>query len=427
MKSKNNRSAIQPMAVSLLLAAIGVGWRFTRSPAGPGTALEAPSTGISSRTKASERSALDPARDRRRQEAISMAAQQWYEELLVKYPQMQPTYRDVPDGQNGFLQFLLFAESQKEPKLPDDLNAMRMGDSPWNPGRLKQWLAENKDYFDHILHLAELPEHSIKGLDFGRLANERGRFGSEFGYILTSAARSAFEEGDQESALRYGTAAISLSNHFTDIEVPSMLGAVIAEGIRASTRDSFLENILPGLADDPQALASWREALFRKEGPASEVARVLSGEWNVMMREYILPAQLGKHPATPGEISFQVPDSEAFFDCYTAATEKLAASLLNSGPDRYNLTQSELEFPESGIDPQTLQMLRGAGLLYRGIFNAFGVGHTRAAMISAAVAVQLGEEPGVDPVSGKPFRWDPESRTLTPPDGVEGPDPIMLR
>jgi hypothetical protein len=427
MKSKNNRSAIQPMAVSLLLAAIGVGLWFTRSPAVPGTASEAPATGISSRTKASERSAPDPARDRRRQEAISMAAQQWYEELLVKYPQMQPTYRDVPDGQNGFLQFLLFAESQKEPKLPDDLNAMRMGDSPWNPGKLKQWLAENKDYFDQILHLAELPEHSIKGLDFGRLANERGRFGSEFGYILTSAARSAFEEGDQESALRYGKAAISLSNHFTDIEVPSMLGAVIAEGIRASARDSFLDNILPGLANDPQALASWREALFRKEGPASEVARVLSGEWNVMMREYILPAQLGKHPATPGEISFQVPDSEAFFDCYTAATEKLTASLLSSGPDRYNLTQSELEFPESGIDPQTLQMLRDAGLLYRGIFNALGVNITNAAMISAAVAVQIGEEPGIDPVSGKPFQWDPKSRTLSCPEGVDGHDPIKLR
>jgi hypothetical protein len=72
-------------------------------------------------------------------------------------------------------------------------------------------------------------------------------------------------------------------------------------------------------------------------------------------------------------------------------------------------------------------MLRDAGLLYRGIFNSLGVNITNAAMISAAVAVQLGEEPGIDPVSGKRFEWDPKSRTLSCPEGVDGHDPIKLR
>lgn len=415
------------MAIFILLAAIGVSWYFTRPQAGPWRDLEELAAGNFSRTKVSERSAPDPARDRRRQESISLAAQKWYEELLVKYPQMKPTYRDVPDEQNGFLQFLLLAESLKEPKLPEELNDMLRGDSPWDPGKLRVWLADNRDYFDQILHVAELPDHSIKGLDFSRLAHGCSRLSSEFGNILTSSARIAFVEGDQESALRYAKASISLSNHFTDIEVPSILGAVIAEGIRKSGRESFLENILPGLSNNPQALASWRGALFREEGPASEVARCLSGEWNVMMRTNVLPALLGKYPAIPGEVSFQVPDGDAFFDCYTAATENLAASLSNSGPDRFDLSHSELKFPESGINPQTLQMLHDVAFAYRGIFNALGVNSTNAAMISAALAVQFGEEPGIDPVSGKPFLWDPKSRTLSSPEGVEGHDPIKLR
>jgi hypothetical protein len=427
MKNKNNRSAIQAIIIIFLLAAIGVSWYFTRLQACSRRALEELAAGSPSLTRTSERSAPDPAQDRRRQESISLAAQKWYEEVLVKYPQMKPEYRDVPDEQNGSLQFLLLEESLKEPKLPEDLNAMRMGDSPWTPEKLKAWLAENKEYFDQILHLAELPDRSIKGLDFNRLAAGRGRFSSEFGYLLSSSARLAFEDGDRESALRYSKAAINLSNHFTDIEVPSLLGKVMAEGIRASVRDSFLEGILPGLAGDPQALSAWREALFRNEGPATEAARVLSGEWNVMMRVNILPTLLGSNFSFLGTESFQIPDADAFFDCYTEATEHLAASLLSSGPDRYDLSHGELEFPDSGFDPQTLRMLRDLGSAYRNIFPALGITATNTAMISAAVAVQLGEEPGIDPVSGKPFQWDPKSRTLFPPEGVEGHDPIKVR
>lgn len=357
---------------------------------------------------------------------MALAARKWYEELLGKYPQMKPQYRDVPDEQNGFLQFLLLKENLKEPKLPEDLVEMRTGDSPWDSGKLKAWLTANKDYLDQILHVAELPDQSTKGVDFSRLAQGKGRLGSEFGFLLTASARIAFEEGDREAALRYGKAAIGLSNHLTGIEVPSMLGMVMAEGIRVSARESFLENILPGLSGDPQALASWREALFPKKSPSGEVARVLSGEWNVLMLDHLLPAQLGAPMDDPGGISARIPDSGTFLDCYTAATEKLAASLQSSGLDRFNTSQCDLVFPESGVDPGTLQRLKEAGSLYRGLVTALGVNSTNAAMMSAAVAVHLGEDPGIDPVSGKPFQWDPVSRTLSLPEGAVGNDPIKL-
>jgi hypothetical protein len=93
------------MAIFLLLAAIGVSWYFSRPQADPQRALEGATADSPSRTKAAERSAPGPAMERSRQEAISTAAQKWYEELLVKYPQMKPSYREVPDERNGFLQW----------------------------------------------------------------------------------------------------------------------------------------------------------------------------------------------------------------------------------------------------------------------------------------------------------------------------------
>jgi hypothetical protein len=60
-------------------------------------------------------------------------------------------------------------------------------------------------------------------------------------------------------------------------------------------------------------------------------------------------------------------------------------------------------------------------------FNAFtginnlthGFGHRAIATAQAAavVSILLGEVPPVDPVSGLPFVWDPESRTLARPGG----------
>lgn len=427
MTHEIKRPAIRAMACYLLLVALGMFWYFSRSQGGPERGADELATISTPRTKASERSVPDPAQERRRRASLSLAAQKWYEELLEKYPEMKPTFRDVPDEQNGFLQFLLFAESLKEPKLPEELTAMLRDDSSWEPAKFKAWLAENQDYCDRILHIAELPDHSIKGLDFGRFAQGRSsRFSSEFGKLLSASARLAFEAGDQESALRYGKASTSLSKHFTDIEVPSMLSEVVAEGLRSVARDSFVENILPSLSENPPALAAWREALFQKQQPASEYARILTGEWNTMARAYVIPILVG-HPSSKGAEPLVRFDSQAFFEHYTAATQRLASSLSNLGPDRLDLSRSDYEFPDAGIDKSTLEMLQGIAFQNQNIFIGLGANVTRTAMASAAIAIQLGEEPAIDPVSGKPFQWDPISRTLSSPEGVDGPEPIQLR
>ncbi len=425
MTPEITRSALRPFAVCLLLVAVGLFWYF--SQAGTQRGAKELATISPSRTKAAERSAPDPTQERRRSETRSLAVQKWYEKLLEKYPEMKPEFRDVPDEQNGFLQFLLLAESLKEPKLPEELRAMLRGDSTWEPAKFKAWVAENKDYCDRILHIAELSNQSIKGLDFGRLAQGRSsQFGSEFGYILNSSARLAFEEGDQESALRYGKASISLSGHFTDIEVPSILTEVIAEGVRSVARESFVENTLPNLSNNPQALAAWHEALFRNEKPAHEYARVLAGEWNTMARAYVIPILFGDLSPTNGE-SVAAFDNDAFFEHYTAATKALASNLSNLGPDRLDLSKSDYEFPDSGIDTPTLQMLQGIAFQSQNIFNGLGAHVSRTAMASAAIAILIGKEPTIDPLSGKPFLWDPVSRTLSAPEGVDGLDPIKLR
>lgn len=422
IKTKNKRSLILAVAVFLL----GFSWIALSGILGSGERSDKNSASSQSRPfKSSVRSEPDSEAERRRKESISKAAQKWYEELLEKYPDFKPVFRDVPDDRNGFLQFLLLAESLKEPKLPEDLRAMLRGESAWDPVKFKAWLAENKDYFDQILRVAELPDRSIKGIGLVRVFHDRGRLSSEFGLILNSSARLAFESGDQASALRYGKASIGLSNHFTDIEVPSLLCEVISSGIRTGAHELLFKNMLPALSGNPQALKSWREVLFRKEEPASEYARVLYGDWNTMVRTDILPGLLGAYPPDNRE-SFQIPDSDLFFDCYTAAVRKVAASLSDSGPDRLDLSHAELVFPETGIDKMTLKMLRATSHVSRGVYQSLGFHATQASLGAAAIAIMLGEEPPLDPVSGRAFQWDPQTRILTAPESSYGLDPIKV-
>ncbi|RYD32454.1 MAG: hypothetical protein EOP87_12790 [Verrucomicrobiaceae bacterium] len=416
---------IQAVTV-LLVAAGGIAWFSMRGNSGRPDETSGAESGTSLRTKAEQRASAGLDRDRRRQEAIADAAQMRYEQLLEIYPDMRPEFRDVPDAANGFLQFLLLAESKEVPELPREIDDMFFDKAPWDPVKFEAWLAENKDQLDEIVRIAELPEQSAKGIDFDRFCNG-ARLTTAYGKILNGSALLAFGKGDQASALRYAKAAIRLGDHLTGVEAPSMLGKVIAQGYRGSLRDLFANSMLPALSNDPQALQTWREVLFQKQDTAADYGQLLTGEWNNLIRANVLPAMLGAENSQPGAPSFDVPDPDAYFQQYTEATRRLAASFAKAGPGRIDLSQSDLEFPESGIDAKTLHVLQETGKMYRGLFKAFGIRTTKEAMISAAIAIQLGEDAGVDPVSGNPFQWDATSRTLTSPAGMGDPDSIQLR
>ncbi len=362
---------------------------------------------------------------------------------------MKPVFRDVPDDQNGYLQIINFAENLKEPLLPVNIESMQNGDSPWDATQFNAWLAENQEAFDTILRIAELPDQSSKEVSLDRLASGTSRHSSDLGFILRSAARVAFESGDQELALRAMKASTALADHLIDIETPTLLGEVMSVGIRVDARDSFRENFLPALANDPVALEIWKKAIFRDETASEEYSRIMIGEWNSLMRHTCLPALLG-YPML-GEERFSVSNVDGFIDAVTARFVKSSDGILDLGADRFDVANSQLEMADptlhtapSGIVAQTLAVYRGisrsigvpvkapAGTVaqtlavYRGITRAMGFQVTATAMNSAAISILLGEAPPVDPVSGKPFSWDPKTRLLSAPEGGSEIDPIQV-
>lgn len=388
---KDNIRNAGVFATTLLIAFTGITLvvKQTRSSSRGGQAFVTSTT----KSRAADRALSDPDRERRRKGSIALAAQKWYEELLEKYPRMKPVYRDVPDDRNGYLQLLLLAESVKEPLLPEELVSMLQGDVAWDSGKFREWLSKNQDSFDRILRAAELPDQSARGITLDRLINGPSRVTTEFSRILLGSARLAFESGDQEGALRYMNASGRIGDHLVDIEVPSMLNEVISTGIRARARDSFYEHFLPALAGDPQTLRNWQDAVFRNENPASEYARVMTGEWNMTVRSLLLPAFLGDYSIV--EKKLPVGDVAGLLDSYTRSIQKSADGILQLGSDRFDVSNATLEFPAHPNSEAGDGNFSAGSILFsiRGMTEALGSVVTANAMNSAAISILLGETP----------------------------------
>jgi len=358
-------------------------------------------------------------KNRKRREATDQAARKWYERLLEKYPELRPVYRDVPDDQNGYLQFILFAESfGPDGMLPKDIKLILEGSTHWDPAKVEAWIAENPSHFERLLHLAELPDRSNKGIGFSKLHGPTTRHASDFTRILQASARLNFES-DPEKALRHLRASVSLSDHFTDIEAPNMLGEVIATGSRRKAQELFLQYFLPHL--DPETLAPWNDALFRKEQPASEYSRIIKGEWNYIMRDHALSALLGKQPS---DGNIHIPDIDGFADSYARVILESANGASAMGPDRFDVASAQFQAIPSDLDPDTANALRQAYRGMTGTIEALGRTHTESRMEQATIAALSGIQMPLDPVSGMPFHWDPDTRTLTAPEVREGLEPI---
>lgn len=198
-----------------------------------------------------------------------------------------------------------------------------------------------------------------------------------------------------------------------------MLGEVVSLGIRSRSRDLFFESFLPTLANDPEALKKWRDAIFRTEKPASEYARTITGEWHVSTRSLLLPALLGDRSVL-GTV-LPVDDAAGVIDSYTLAMQASAEGVSRMGADRFDVAQAAKAFPPTNEivnhTDDSPRKITAEGILSSigAMAPAFGMHATRNAMESAAIAILIGEAPPVDPVSGKAFVWNEETRTLSSP------------
>lgn len=344
-----------------------------------------------------------------------------HQEYQDKHPDLAPEYRNVPDERNGYLHFIQLAKDHQT-AMPLDLQMMLSGQTGWDRTAMEEWAEANRALAERILRVAELPDRSASGIDSSEFS--KCRLSGELGTILCAYSKLAWDSGNTEEALRLMRGVTNLGRHVAGIEDPSFLHGVVAASYRTTANHLFVQHVLPGLQGDPIALMAWRDALKSDTTPAEELGRMLIGEWNFRLQNDLIPRQLG-YQSSPEEV-FPVSDPDELVASQADLTRSLAADLRKADPGRLHLSAKAWEPAKNELSNVSAREMDSMRSMHKNLLDAFAVTETRFSLRDAAIAISLGQEPPADPVSGLPFVWNPETRTLSAPQPDSGVEPVKV-
>lgn len=359
---------------------------------------------------------------------VQRKAEAWYQDLLARHPEFLVEFKDVPDAENGFLQFLDLTDylkpgDAKNASLPieDDLNSILNGTSPFDAAQLEAWIAKNPELFLRILSIAEAPGQSVKGFPLDRYHYIPGRVARSMGLLLQASTRAAMERGDPAEALRLHRASLNLANHFDGIEIPSLLTKTVSALLRSSAIGNFQDNILSGLVGNPTALEQWRATMPLPESINDTVPKLFTGEWHLSMRMYALPALISGEMGifNEGTPKLEPAEQRAVIESYTSQMSRyIRQSPTTPAADLIDGSQAVIHY-DPALSAAGNQFLEIFGFGSRAWLKGLGTQNSVSAQHAALLAIALGQEPPPEPITGKPFLWDPTTMTLTPPAALE--------
>jgi len=367
-------------------------------------------------TSKTDRSASNHRENKRR--APRRDPKEWFAEVRARNPGLEPVWRDVPDHENGFLQWLAFYQKHQVDGgigtgtlgIPADIADMISHPEKWDSQAVKAFLDENKDLLETLARIGLLPSQSVAGIDLARWDFVGARLPKQCAELLLADARVAAEAGDFDHALRQVRAGSGLAGHFDRIEAPTLLMATVSTILRLIIHEQVMSHFLPALNGNAGEIARWREAIQSPNMQPSGFASILRGEGWVSLGGLVI-AWAG------GDESFPT-DGDALFDAYAQGYIEAANRAQTLSLDDLLGGETHLGFPIAAghlsIGAQNL-----LGEMTGGV-SSWAKGWTRRIVLSArtdaALAIMQGAEIPPEPFTGLPYIYDPIARTLQVPD-----------
>ncbi|QJE99005.1 hypothetical protein [Luteolibacter luteus] len=388
----------------IMIPAVGI-WAYReKNSASTKTGMQVESA-ESAEGKVSDRGGPRPSK-----KEIRDKAKAWQQRLLEDHPEMALSARQVAAEDNGYLQWLAFIEECRANgkmvgnsfALPEDIKGIIEGDKPWDAARVGKWLDANQELLDKIIALGLLPDHSTTGIDSARLA-ENQQFAGNLAPLLLAYARHALDQGNGADAIEALQSLIGSARHLEDVETPTYLAMVSAAGTRARILDFMVGD---AIADaDAATLQQFRKLISDDPQVPGSFGLFARGDWQIMSENYLLPTLLGGDRLISDVPPSFLKQPELIAESYTRASSELAqhwdkASLRDMLAPPPDVTVA-LPLGLSAEDQEHFRMLTHG--LIEGVAKGWALQQIEKVMTDAALAIALGEEPPVEPVSGKPF------------------------
>lgn len=326
----------------------------------------------------------------------------WHENLLSRYPELRGQDRNVPDDRNA----LKLLSALRKRLHEAGLKPGELGDKdPRDAKAAQAWLDANRAAsLDEFRTICLMPESL--GKDFGMDANDLV-FCIDGSRALLMEARLAAVCGDWAASMKSVEAAMAVANHLQESDAFSLFGG----SLRAQVSSMVFESILPNLPAGQTDLAVWEDLLHPSVQTPADFARTLRGQWNRVLQYQMLPALVD-----PG--GDEIPaDSELMVEAYTSyvsrSVEFHTPLSLSDLPSRPAPT-----FYVSDLSRRSQNVLEGilVGERFRSQWEQQQI---RTGLTQAAFAILKGQPVPNDPIYGKPYSWNPETRELSLPESPE--------
>lgn len=355
----------------------------------------------------------DRARNREATEAL-------IQKIWDEYPELKTENHPVPDAENGFFQFYLFAQEQDTTKSPTVKELQKfLSENHWDPDEAKRLLNQNTESVARIEAIAALDRRSTANMPKDYNGFISARYMKYAADLLMLKARLAAEAHDEPEALRLTKAALNLGTHLRQVEAPNLLGETVVVLVDLSVAKATFQHVLPALGRDAN-LAQWKAVLsLRSYGPGN-FSELMRGEWENMMRYYLFPILVDRsnrnRPKDADDLAHVIS-----FHYYAFITRLRGMTLVEMRKD-----------PGIAVPGDLKKMSAKSREIYD-IFmvgtRAWSKGYQRAsvkmALYQAAFDLLILEKEGAkltpestenvnrDPLAEKPFDFDPVTRTLT--------------
>ena len=362
-------------------------------------------------------SSKDPV-DQARVKELQRLAEVWYQRLLLRFPEMAVSIKQVPDDQNGFLKWIEFSErcklSSKNGEastlgIPKALTDYLREEGAWDSSVARSWLAENAALLAELRAIGLVPDRSVNGVSIDRWGFIDARLARDCEQALMLESILAAKEGDAATAFESIRAAKGLADHFSQVESPTLLAATVRILLQLDIESRVMNDIIPSLPSGVIDPAEWEAIIKPTVHPPAEFGRLMQGEWSVGIRYYLLPALLDS------ENPHSAPDAGDLLDDYTMKYAEIVR--MHESATIQDL--ESLKLPAMTVNPDLSRQSRMATEdMFVGA-QAWRKGWQRAQLVSAltqaAFAIMKGQPIPQDPVYGQNYQWDPATRQLSMP------------
>jgi len=358
-------------------------------------------------------------------------------QMIEEYPRLEVEAMPVADEENAYLLIASFKEESVDHGPFDEMGIIELlfmdGEEDaqqWDHDKVKEFILANEKIIEWMEAVAALDKSSILPLRMWPEQSHDPGLIKDSCRLFWIKALFAAKEGDAESALRHLEVVQKVASHLLNIEAPDVLNFLTVAGIDRPMQQVILERVLPtlGRQDD---LERWKSVLSAGEYTPEQYARMLRGTWYREAPMWVVAIEY--NPWRRGSYqSAMMASARVNHTLIERLEEADLESMLYPEFWEVDISRSELKYNVSYI-PGGFQELNIQHSMIH-VQTAL-IQHLYEAVMDLLILEANGEELTADsaakvtkdPVTGQPFRFDPDERILSWPELPEEIQAIMWR